>query len=264
MFFVREYFIIFDFMVYYLLEVNVCGYINIILVKLEVCIECFRSINFVGGIEGMAERYRKSFFNEMVAIRKDLNRDSNPVKAMAYNNLQEYVIGCTYTTYKHAKRVVSMALTGISYAEIAKRIGVSESTIRQHLIVTLSGKLYDVFGSDFFRLFREFDSNESTILKRVYLATREDINRYEVCPEELLNYVADNNDYLANSTYSLEECRAELAVVIKYSKLSLRKDLEKLDPNKLNYVLRVLDGLSGSAEDRYNFIMKLEDKRRED
>ena len=57
---------------------------------------------------------------------------------------------------------------------------------------------------------------------------------------------------------------AELAVVIKYSKLSLREDLKKLDPNKLNYVLRVLDGLSGSAEDRYNFIMKLEDKRRED
>lgn len=195
-------------------------------------------------------------------LKKEIQEKKDREMGIVYVNLEKYVLGCKYSKYKYASVLVRMLLEGRSEQDISNTLGISESTIRYHESTSLSKKLYEIFGKDFFSLMKDYKENKRDIDRRLFLALRSDTSRYDYCMSDVISEVkkriVEIKDNLVED-FDIRDCADELAFISKYSLSNMRKDLSNLDLHKLEYLMRVLDGEKGSVDERFNFVYRIEE-----
>lgn len=201
----------------------------------------------------------KSFFKEMRNLKKEIQDAKDREVAVVYLNLEKYVLSCKYSRYKYANVLVKMLLDGRNEEDIAKTLGISESTIRYHESTSLSKKLYEIFGKDFFRLMKDYSGNKREIDRRLFLAIRSDSSRYDYCMSDIISEVKTRLVEEPLEDYDIRDCAKELSFISKYSISNMKRDLANLDLSKLEYLMKVLDGEKGSVDERFNFVYRIEE-----
>lgn len=195
-------------------------------------------------------------------LKKEIQEKKDREMGIVYVNLEKYVLGCKYSKYKYASVLVRMLLEGRSEQDISNTLGISESTIRYHESTSLSKKLYEIFGKDFFSLMKDYKENKRDIDRRLFLALRSDTSRYDYCMSDVISEVkkriVEIKDDLAED-FDIRDCADELAFISKYSLSNMRKDLSNLDLHKLEYLMQILDGEKGSVDERFNFVYRIEE-----
>lgn len=201
----------------------------------------------------------KSFFKEMRNLKKEIQDAKDQEVAIVYLELERYVLSCKYSKYKYASVLVKMLLEGRSEEDIANALGISESTIRYHESTSLSKKLYEIFGKDFFRLMKDYRGNRRELDRRLFLALRSNTSRYDYCMSDVISEVKNRLDNSSLIDYNIKDCANELAFISKYSLSNMKKELSNLDIGKLEYLMKVLDGEKGSVDERFNFVYRIEE-----
>ena len=201
----------------------------------------------------------KSFFKEMRCLKKEIQDAKDREVALVYLNLERYVLSCKYSKYKYANVLVKMLLEGRNEDDIANVLGISESTIRYHESTSLSKKLYEIFGKDFFRLMKDYKENKKEIDRRLFLAIRSDTSRYDYCMTDVISEVKNRLDDVSFEDYNIRDCAEELAFISKYSLSNMKRDLASLNISKIEYLMKVLDGEKGSVDERFNFVCRIEE-----
>lgn len=195
-------------------------------------------------------------------LKKEIQEKKDREMGIVYVNLEKYVLGCKYSKYKYASVLVRMLLEGRSEQDISNTLGISESTIRYHESTSLSKKLYEIFGKDFFSLMKDYKENKRDIDRRLFLALRSDTSRYDYCMSDVISEVkkriVEIKDNLVED-FDIRDCADELAFISKYSLSNMRKDLSNLDLHKLEYLMQILDGEKGSVDERFNFVYRIEE-----
>lgn len=195
-------------------------------------------------------------------LKKEIQEKKDREMGIVYVNLEKYVLGCKYSKYKYASVLVRMLLEGRSEQDISNTLGISESTIRYHESTSLSKKLYEIFGKDFFSLMKDYKENKRDIDRRLFLALRSDTSRYDYCMSDVISEVkkriVEIKDGLVED-FDIRDCADELAFISKYSLSNMRKDLSNLDLHKLEYLMKILDGEKGSVDERFNFVYRIEE-----
>lgn len=195
-------------------------------------------------------------------LKKEIQEKKDREMGIVYVNLEKYVLGCKYSKYKYASVLVRMLLEGRSEQDISNTLGISESTIRYHESTSLSKKLYEIFGKDFFSLMKDYKENKRDIDRRLFLALRSDTSRYDYCMSDVISEVkkriVEIKDDLVED-FDIRDCADELAFISKYSLSNMRKDLSNLDLHKLEYLMQILDGEKGSVDERFNFVYRIEE-----
>lgn len=195
-------------------------------------------------------------------LKKEIQEKKDREMGIVYVNLEKYVLGCKYSKYKYASVLVRMLLEGRSEQDISNTLGISESTIRYHESTSLSKKLYEIFGKDFFSLMKDYKENKRDIDRRLFLALRSDTSRYDYCMSDVISEVkkriVEIKDDLVED-FDIRDCADELAFISKYSLSNMRKDLSNLDLHKLEYLMKILDGEKGSVDERFNFVYRIEE-----
>ena len=201
----------------------------------------------------------KSFFKEMRNLKKEIQDAEDREVAVVYLELERYVLSCKYSKYKYASVLVKMLLEGRSEEDVANTLGISESTIRYHESTSLSKKLYEIFGKDFFRLMKDYRENKRELDRRLFLAFRSDTSRYDYCMSDVISEIKNRLDSNSIMDYNIKDCANELAFISKYSLSNMKKELSGLDIGKLEYLMKVLDGEKGSVDERFNFVYRIEE-----
>lgn len=226
---------------------------------MQVFIFCINTAKVEGG-DNMANERISSFLSEMRSLKVVITTNRDYEAAKAYTRLEKFVRGCTYTSYKHRTQLVDMLLLGYKNDDISSYLGIQPQTVRYHESVNLSKPLYEIFGRDFFTLFREYATNKREIDRRLYLATRSDTSRLDYCTNTVLDLVNKlDGAYEPLESANLGDCTKELLFIIKHSKQSIEKEFDGLDVAKVEYLLRVLDGTAGTVDERFVFISRMED-----
>lgn len=200
----------------------------------------------------------------MLEFKKYIESERNRVSARVYLELQDFVLGCSYTRYKDAKMYVTLRLSGISYPEIARRMSIKEGTIRWRDSSDISEHLYEIFGTDFFTLLYDYSNNQEEVNKRIFNAISVVGNRNTLVPFSICEYVSRNLIGVEDlSSYTLMDCSKEIKFLEKYSESAILNDLATVSSEKLEYLLRVIDGTSGTKDDRCFLFSILKDQKEE-
>ncbi len=197
----------------------------------------------------------------MITLKKKIEKEKNRELAILYIEIERYIKDCSYSSYKYASTIVRMLLEGRKSEDIAESLGIAESTVRYHETTSLSKKLYEIFGKDFFRLIFDYEDNKREVNKRVFLALRSNSDRYSYCMSDVIKEVRiATNSTIAEKTdyFNILECTRELAFLSKYSLSNMEKELKELDVFKLEYLMKILDGERGTVDERFNFVSRIE------
>ena len=199
--------------------------------------------------------YLRSFFRELADLRQYVIDVHDKSLAMVYKSVLSFVLDCNYSSVRSAPIVVSMITGGASTKDIALRLGITESTVRDK-VGSVSRELYELFGKDFFEKFKSGNADEVTICEnRLYTA----VNSCRSSSYYVLDELKLHTNYAPKQSYEgilYEDCKSEIAFLLKYNKPSLVDDLNKLSKQKLNYLISLLDG-KGEEEDRYALFLAL-------
>lgn len=200
---------------------------------------------------------RVSFFTRMRQLKKDIYARRDVTAGKLFAPVEKYVRGCKYTSYKDAERFVSMVLGGYSDNQIAERMQINCNTVRwrEH---DLSNILYGLFGNDFFDLMKDVEANRERLEKLIYLIKGSSLKE-DYIPMDIVNFVSERADEgQPIESMPLQECYQEVDFLCRHSIPSILGELRDLDPFKLDYLFRIIEGNSGSLDDRYE-LMKLLD-----
>lgn len=200
----------------------------------------------------MSKVYRKSFFSMMVKTKLSIAEKRDRDAGKAFLKVEKFVKECSYSTYKEAQRFVNMRLSGYSYDRVAKNLGVTEETVRWRDTEVLSKKLYSLFGDDFFSLLNEYSVHKSEVDKRIFLVNMSDkrVNDYVLSDiSTLIN--GEMIGKLSLSDVNLSSCNKEIAFLSRHSLSTIKRELADLSIEKLAYLLDILEGYSGTLEEKY-------------
>lgn len=192
-------------------------------------------------------------------MAKNFLRQIREMKSIAYQNrdkdfgkflleLQSYVLAGEYSSYKKVRQLTSWVIEGYSDSYIADALQIKESTVRV-TCRSVSNELYRLFGNDFFELAVDFKSNRDELYRRLNLVeiSRNSASTYVL--RDVLEIVGEPNEFYNKNT-KMYECTDEVTFLKKYNLQRIKKDLDKLDRNKLIFLINVLNGISGTMEER--------------
>lgn len=193
----------------------------------------------------------KSFFNEFDKLQK-----SNPPEDVnvLLLEMKEFLKKGTYSNYKRSKEL--MNFWGMTSIYASKCMGLSEAAIRVKRR-DLSNELYQLFGKDVFDRLRSGDRSVLKEIRTKIKILQVDKLSTDYIPMEFIEYIRSHSD-VSDATYSVKECKGEIAFLVRHSINMFEKEVSSLDLNKLMFLLRLLDRKSGMADDAYNFISLLE------
>ena len=188
----------------------------------------------------------------MLELRADINKEKNQEKAAIYKKIEKYILDCSFTKKGGNSKLTFYLMNGYKYPEIARILNRSESGIRSRT-TDYSNTLYKYFGDDFFDLMSDYTKNKVEIAKRCYIVfnTGENIRAMYV-PTYILKYIEGNKNLIDLEKCDMASCRDEIEFLIENSIPVVESKIKDLDPDKLEYVLKVLEAKTGSIEDRYN------------
>ena len=105
---------------------------------------------------------------------------------------------------------------------------------------------------------KDVAANRERLEKLIYLIKGSSLKE-DYVPMDIVNFVSERADEgQPIESMPLQECYQEVDFLCRHSIPSILGELRDLDPFKLDYLFRIIEGNSGSLDDRYE-LMKLLD-----
>lgn len=190
-----------------------------------------------------------SFFRNLDSLTREASSCKNEELVSFCSQIRKYIMSADFTKYKKAKEILSY--WGEPDSSVALMVGMKESTVR----VTrrnLSIELYEKFGYDFFTLLEEQSKKSLEEGKFRFEVAKDLRSASSFIPFDILNAI--RLDGSMAEEFDIKECGDEIRFLVKYSKQNIERELGTLDKNKLMYLTRMLDGLTGSPAEIYKLI----------
>lgn len=161
--------------------------------------------------------------------------------------LKDFVYGGSYTKYRNKQILLEHEMIGSSSKIIADKMQITQEAVRLAR-KRVSDDLYAVLGED--------------IVERIVSGSISECNSI-YNDMQALNYMYHINDFILESVmdcldnayigsgkekFKLTDCRDELAFLSIFTLKRLDLLVDKLDTDKLNYVIQVIKGNGGCSE----------------
>lgn len=189
-----------------------------------------------------------SVFKEIMRTEEILrsNPDTSELRMSLLINLKNFVLGGTYTNYR-GKEVF---LKYVFYKDevIAKKLGISEAGVRR-VRAKLSDQVYRLIGKSTLDTILGGSEEDLLDLQPYINGLSNTVSSGSLFSGEILELV----NYLCLDTsenFNLEDCTVELGMLRMLSFPLLKEAFNHLDIEKLNYLIRVLDGETGDLKTR--------------
>lgn len=195
----------------------------------------------------------KWFFTRLDSVERIAKEEGNAKQLKVVMDTKSYIKSGTFTTRKHADRV--LYYWGKPDRVVSQKTGLSETNIRS-IRGTMSEELYRLFGREFLGNL-EFGTDESIRFCRMRLSVIS-MNKgsEDYFSQDILDYIESNSSV---EDFDISTCKDEFLFLKKFSLSSFRKEFSTLDPNKVAFLIRVLNRESGSPEDTYSFMRSLDE-----
>lgn len=193
----------------------------------------------------------KWFFTRLDQVEKIARTDGNLKQLKLVSDTKNYIKKGTFTSRKHADRV--LYYWGKPDRIVAQKTGLSETNIRS-IRGTMSEELYKLFGRDFLDNL-EFGTDESLKYCKYRLeiisANRKADSYFS---SDILDYIDTNSE---PKNFEISECRDEYEFLKRHSFSAFLGEFRKVDPDKVAFLIRVLNREAGNPEDTYGFMTRL-------
>lgn len=198
--------------------------------------------------------YKKNFFTKFNELKKSIYERRVREEAELWLKLQDAILSGNFSTLKRADEFARLWLEGYNDYAVSLKLNMQESTIRQYR-KQLSDELYDITGDDFFSLFESFNKNKEKLNKILYILTHTRKNGWKGSSDliPLDTYTIFKSCVMNEESidFSIDDCKKELSFISRYSIQNIKKDMNKLNLERLKYVIDVLEGTKGTMDDKY-------------
>ena len=198
--------------------------------------------------------YKKNFFTKFNELKKSIYERRVREEAELWLKLQDAILSGNFSTLKRADEFARLWLEGYNDYAVSLKLNMQESTIRQYR-KQLSDELYDITGDDFFSLFESFNKNKEKLNKILYILSHTKKNGWKGSSDliPLDTYTIFKSCVMNEESidFSIDDCKKELSFLSRYSIQNIKKDMNKLNLERLKYVIDVLEGTKGTMDDKY-------------
>ena len=174
--------------------------------------------------------------------------DIESFRVEAYKRLRKFIYDGSFSVY--AKKDLLCKSAFWTEDKAAKLLGVSAVSVRR-LRSKYTDACLSVIGSDAFDKVMTGSMRDVSILMQLcstYSKTRA-TGRNDLFPQELIS-VIEKTVIDENAVYTLDTCKEEIALLHWLSVLKYGELVAAVDADKLNYLLKVLDGSEGKPNER--------------
>ncbi len=193
----------------------------------------------------------KWFFTRIDQMEKLAKSSENTDQLQLVIKTKNFIKEGKFTTRKHAVKVLSYWGKTDSY--VASKTGLSETNIRA-IRGKLSLELFQLFGSDYLDCLEAGDKKSLRYCSFRLNLIISNKNASDFFPEEYLDYIDENSEL---ESFEILDCKEEYEFLKRYSKANFKKELSSLNPNKVAFLIRVLNKEEGSVEETYSFMKRL-------
>lgn len=189
-----------------------------------------------------------SVFREIMRTEEILrsNPDTSELRMSLFNDLKNFILGGAYTNYRGKEVFLQYAF----YKDdiIAKKLGISEAGVRR-VRARLSDQLYRIIGKGTIDTILGGTEEELASLQPYIKGLANTVSSGSLFSGEVLHLV----NYLcldSSENFNIEDCTVELGMLRMLSFPLLKEAFNHVDIEKLNYLIRVLDGEAGDLKSR--------------
>lgn len=191
----------------------------------------------------------KSIFSNLRHAISYLNSDSEvknePFRKETLSSLRSFVYSGCYTKYRN--KTMFLEIEDLKDDEIAKRLKISVAGVRQAR-KRISEDAYDLLGYDvtdniLYGDEKICESIQASISILVYVCTNDNFLFSDVVSRFEDSYIGDGTE-----KFSLSSCRNEMLFLRLYTLKPFSELVSILDSERLNYLIRVLNGDVDSGE----------------
>ena len=189
-------------------------------------------------------------FRRLETVRSYLESEGGVAefRLEAYKRLRAFVYGGSFSSY--AKKELLCKTAFWSEAKASSALGLKPVSLRR-LRSQYTEACLSVIGEDAFDKVMYGSVRDISILLNicsVYSKTKS-LGVSSLFPQELISII-ERSTLDANAEYSLEDCKAEMTLLHWLSVLKYTELVNAVDTDKLNYLLRILNGEVGKSSDR--------------
>lgn len=163
------------------------------------------------------------------------------------NLLEDFVYGGSYTKYRNKDLFLSMETYDDKF--IARKLNMTVAGVRQTR-KRLSEEVYNLLGNDVIERILYGDEHACELVSDNIMLLKTSSNEEFVLSEikeRLVNaYIGDGS-----SEFNLRDCKNEMTFLSLFTISRFSSLVEKLDSEKLNYIIRLLDGQVKNVDDRF-------------
>lgn len=175
---------------------------------------------------------KRNFFKQIELAESYMLEHKKEREYLFLQKLNDFITKGTFCNGKRQKQFLNLRM--LSENEIASLMGCSASSVRR-LRMETSDKLYKLFGTNFFDILYTFNGIENCEgVFRVITG--------EVSLEDIVNFsiwMLIRGKEFNDNEYPISECIMELKFLAKHSNATLYREMEELDLNKLNYLVKL-------------------------
>ena len=188
----------------------------------------------------------KNFFHRLQSLIEDAVEAEAKDLTAELEEVRKYVVSGKYMP-RGTVTNLAQYLT-LSDKEIASLSGDSVGAIVQRRS-RYSNALYKVFGEDFFDLAYQSKGVERMRVRRELAVSSVDgkPKAENYIPAELATLGRSVDRY---EEFKLQDCEFEVRLIERYSRAGMRRSVERANSAKLQYVISMLEGNSGTPEEQ--------------
>lgn len=184
------------------------------------------------------------------------NSDSCGLKDMRLKTLdmlRDFVYEGSYTDYRKKGILLECERKGLDIRDTAIKLDVSPEAVRQ-VRKRISTDAYDKLGLDVVDKVRYGDKHTLSVVQRS-INTLSHLSYHGSCLIDGIERTIKDS-YIGDSSleFTLNECIREADFLRLYNLNTFYKAMENLDSDKLNFLLRLLAGDSGTVESRLGLL----------
>lgn len=182
----------------------------------------------------------------MLLCKEEIYNKRNRAAADVYADIEAFLKNGKYSSYRRANELSKMMLSGCKSKFMSERLGISEATLRNH-IMRVSDDLYGLFGQTFFDKLASYSENRCEVDSVMYRVRHVDESAITYVLSDVLSAVRSQR-YSYNGC-SLDDCSGEIDFLRRYSHAFMEEAMGRLDRKKLAYLVDVLDGRAGTTDE---------------
>lgn len=187
-------------------------------------------------------RVRSGFLIEFSALKDVIGRSRDAEAGKAWLRTKKFIEKGGYSKVRYDGEFASLVLGGYDDEYLSRKYSIAPETVRGHR-KRIGDALVSLLGEDFCQLFYNYKENSAEISKRISGFEVIELKSCDLFPKEVYPFVSSG----VGVEFDLKDCVDEIEYLREYSLRAMESKRDSLDMNKLDYLINVIDGLSGTS-----------------